>query len=159
MLYSKACCYTIRAMAKLALMRPDGYVLMDELCDEGDLPRHFVAKQFQRVVHSGLLLSATGSGGGFALARPPDQITLHDIVACIDGTENFDQCVAGIDTCDNHPTCPLHAKFRPIRAEIKQFLLQTTLDSMSKALKRKKQARRTKKTIPGRKSKFGSNKK
>ena len=138
MLYFEACSYTIRAMTKLALMRPDGYVLMSNLCDEGDLPRHFVAKQFQRVVHSELLVSAKGPGGGFALARPPDQITLYDIVACIDGTEDFDQCVVGMVTCADHQPCPLHDKFKPIRAEIKRFLLQTTLDSLSKGLQRKK---------------------
>ena len=140
MLYSNACSYTIRAMTQLALMRPDGYVLVSKLCNEGDLPRHFVAKMFQQAVHSGLLTSAKGPGGGFALARPPDQITLHDIVACIDGTEDFDQCVLGMVTCDDLQPCPLHDEFKPVRIEIKQFLLQTTLDGMSKAVQRKIQA-------------------
>ena len=140
MLYSNACSYTIRAMTRLALTRPKGYVLMSELCDDDDLPRHFVAKLFQQLVRNGLLISAKGRGGGFALARPPDQITLYDIIAAIDGTAVYDQCVLGMVTCDDDQPCPLHDGFKPVRAEIKQFLLQTTLYGMSKALQRKQRA-------------------
>ena len=43
MIYSNACAYAIRAMTRLAMMRPDGYVLLDELCEGSDLPQHFVA--------------------------------------------------------------------------------------------------------------------
>jgi Rrf2 family protein len=136
-----ACSYTIRTLTQLALTRQDGYVLMSELCDDdNDLPRHFVAKTLQRLVHRGLLRSAKGRGGGFALARPPDQISLYEIVDSIDGTADFDECVVGMVTCDDDQPCPMHDEFKPIRAKIKRFLLQTTLDSMSKALQHKKQA-------------------
>ena len=69
MIYSNACAYAIRAMARLALLRPEGYILLDELCDNSDLPRHFVAKIFQELVRRGLLISAKGRRGGFAQDR------------------------------------------------------------------------------------------
>lgn len=75
MIYSNACAYAIHAMARLASLRPDGYVLLDELCADSDLPRHFVAKIFQDLVRQGLLKSAKGRGGGFALARKARKIT------------------------------------------------------------------------------------
>jgi Rrf2 family protein len=137
MIYSNACSYAIRAMTRLALVRPEGYVLLDELCEDAELPRHFVAKIFQQLVRRGLLLSAKGRGGGFALARPADQITLQDIVAVIDGIDQFDRCVVGMANCDDHQPCPQHDEFKVIREHIRSFLHETTLARMSRTLERK----------------------
>ena len=139
MIYSNACAYAIRAMTRLALMRPDGYVLLDDLCANNDLPRHFVAKIFQDLVRRGLLLSAKGRGGGFALARSPDDISLYDIVVVIDGADQFDSCVVGMAQCDDDQPCPQHDEFKAIRGRIKKFLVETTLSRMSKTLERKLQ--------------------
>jgi len=94
MIYSNACAYAIRAMTHLAMVRPHGYLLLDELCEATLVPRHFIAKIFQDLVRKGLLVSAKGRGGGFALARPVDQIMLADIVAVVDGLEQFEQRTA-----------------------------------------------------------------
>lgn len=137
MIYSNACAYAIRATSRLAMLRPDGYVLLDELCKGSDLPRHFVAKIFQQLVRHGLLMSAKGRGGGFALARRPNKITLYDIVSAIDGVDDLDACVVGNTACDDRQPCPLHDQWKPIRSEVKKFLMQTTLDQMSDTLLRK----------------------
>jgi len=134
MIYSNACAYAIRAMARLAMLRPDGYVLLDELCEGSDLPRHFVAKIFQDLVRKGLLTSAKGRGGGFALARKPSKITLYDIVAVIDGVDDLDACVVGFAKCDEKQSCPLHDQWQPMRNQIKEFLARTTLARMSETV-------------------------
>lgn len=137
MIYSNACAYAIRAMCRLAMLRPDGYVLLDELCDGSDLPRHFVAKIFQDLVRKGLLASAKGRGGGFALARSAKKITLYDIVAVIDGVEQLDHCVVGMSQCDDDQPCPQHDAWQPIRSQLKTYLMQTTLEKMAETLKDK----------------------
>lgn len=137
MIYSNACAYAIRAISRLCMLRPDGYVLLDELCDGTDLPRHFVAKIFQDLVRKGILASAKGRGGGFALARKPDKITLYDIVAVVDGIEQLDHCVVGMARCDDKQPCPQHDQWKCIREQLRQFLQGTTLAMMSKTLKRK----------------------
>lgn len=137
MIYSNACRYAIRAMSRLTMLRPDGYVLLDELCEGTDLPRHFVAKIFQDLVRKGLLLSAKGRGGGFALARPPAQIKLLEIVSAVDGTEDLDACVVGMAQCDDLQPCPQHDQWAPIREQLKKFLVDTTLETMSETLERK----------------------
>lgn len=139
MIYSNACAYAIRALSRLAMLRPDGYVLLDELCHGTDLPRHFVAKIFQDLVRQGLLASAKGRGGGFALARKPDKITLLDIVSVVDGVEHLDNCVVGMARCDDKQPCPQHDQWKAIRQHLRQFLEQTTLATMSKTLSRKLQ--------------------
>jgi len=137
MIYSNACAYAIRAMARLALLRPDGYILLDEICEGGDLPRHFVAKIFQDLVRNGLLTSAKGRGGGFALARKPAKVSLLDIVAVVDGTEWLDACMVGMAQCDEKQPCAMHDHWQPLRQELKDFLERTTLADMSTSLRNK----------------------
>lgn len=137
MIYSNACAYAIRAMSQLAMMRPDGYVLLDELCEGTDLPRHFVAKIFQDLVRHGMLTSAKGRGGGFALAHRPEKITLFDIVRAVDGVASLDQCVVGMDRCDDRQPCPQHDQWKSVRSHIRSFMLETTLDKMANTLDRK----------------------
>lgn len=137
MIYSSACGYAIQAMTRLAMLRPDGYVLLDELCDNSNLPRHFVAKIFQSLVREGLLLSAKGRGGGFALARSAEEISVFDIVAAVDGTEHLDACVVGMNECRDETACPQHEAWKPIRKQIRGYLESTTLKQMGEALRRK----------------------
>lgn len=137
MIYSTTCSYAIRAMCRLTVIRPNGYVRVQEICEGTDLPSHFVSKIFRDLVHRGLLTSAKGRGGGFALARKPDEIRLYDIVDAVDGVAQYTQCVVGLAKCDSTQPCPQHEQFKPVRERILKYLDSTTLDMMSEALARK----------------------
>ena len=137
MMYSTTCSYAIRALARLAVIRPDGYVRIQELCEGTDLPSHFLAKIFRDLVGAGLLTSAKGRGGGFALARRPSEIRLYDIVDAVDGIKSYSQCVVGLSKCDATQPCPQHDQFLPVRQQILAYLENTTLDQMSEALSKK----------------------
>jgi len=137
MMYSTTCSYAIRAMSRLTVIRPAGYVRVQEVCEGTDLPAHFLAKIFRDLVTAGLLTSAKGRGGGFALARRPEEIRLYDIVDAIDGVKQYSQCVVGLAKCDANQPCPQHDNFLPIRNKIKLYLEATTLDQMSEALSKK----------------------
>lgn len=137
MIYSSACAHAIRALSQLVIMSSDRFVLLDELCDEADLPRHFVGKIFQNLVHQGILVSARGRGGGFALARSPSEITLWDVVEVVDGVGEMDQCVVGIARCDDSQPCPQHDEWKGIRSQIKRYLRETTLEKAGNTLRGK----------------------
>lgn len=130
MLYSNACTYAVRALARLTKQSPDGYLLMDELCADTNLPRHFVAKIFQSLVREGLLFSAKGRGGGFALAHKPQDITLAEIVAAVDGPDVLDEVEIGI-TDEDHPILP---KWEPLGARVRAYLEKTTLKQIADQL-------------------------
>lgn len=136
-LYSRSCAYAIRALTWLALRRPEGYLLAQTLGRETGLPRHFLVKILQQLVRRNLLVSARGRGGGFALSRPPSQITLLDIVEAIDGVQSVHQCVVGFARCDEQRPCSQHHRWHPICEQIDSFLMYTTLAQMSDALRRK----------------------
>jgi len=137
MIYSNACAYAIRAISRMAMLRPNGYVLLDELCKDTDLPRHFVAKIFQELVRKELLVSAKGRGGGFALSKSPAKTSLYEIMAAVDGPEGLDACVVGLSHCDDEQPCPQHDRWAPMRKSLKKLLHETTVADMAEALRKK----------------------
>lgn len=134
MAFSIGCEYAIRAMTYLAEHHaPGDYCLLRTITNDHKLPQHFVGKIFQALVRAGLLYSAKGRGGGFALRRPPAEICLHEIVLAIDGAERMDRCVLGLDRCDDENPCPLHEQWKPLRGQIDAMLRHTTLAQLAKS--------------------------
>lgn len=52
----------------------------------------YMAKQMQLLSRAGLVRTSRGASGGYALAKPPDQITLHEIVRAIEGPAPVFRC-------------------------------------------------------------------
>ena len=47
-------------------------------------PPRFLYRVLRRLVDAGLLLGTSGPGGGYALARPAQRITLYEIVVAVE---------------------------------------------------------------------------
>lgn len=62
------------------------------LAELNELPPAYLNKQFQALARAGVVASRAGAGGGFALARPADRITVLDIVQAIEGVEPAFRC-------------------------------------------------------------------
>ncbi len=138
MLYSKTCEHAIRALAYLASRPAGDLCLVDEIAEAEDLPRPFTSKILRDLVRAGLLTSSRGPGGGYALARDPEDVSLLEIQQIIDGVGILDRCAVGLAACNEFAPCPLHDEFEPLREEIRTYLSGTTVEQMSKALKRKR---------------------
>ena len=134
MLYSSACEYAIRALTHLSRRPPGDRARLDEIAEEGDLPAPYLGKILKELVAEGLLTSARGPGGGYALAYPPAEITLMDVKDTIDGTRDLERCAVGLDPCSDETPCPLHDTFKPIREAIRAYLEETTLEDLARGL-------------------------
>ncbi len=80
------CCVT------LAWMEGEGPVSTARLAASFALPAAYLNKRLQALVRAGILTSTPGARGGFQLARAPERITLMDVVAAIEGTEDAFRC-------------------------------------------------------------------
>ncbi|QKJ88083.1 BadM/Rrf2 family transcriptional regulator [Paramixta manurensis] len=63
-----------------------------ELASLHNIPYVFLGKIFTRLAKAGLVESNEGRGGGFRLARPPEQITVLDVVKAIDEEKKVFEC-------------------------------------------------------------------
>jgi Rrf2 family transcriptional regulator, iron-sulfur cluster assembly transcription factor len=135
-LYSKPCEYAIRALAFLA--RTGRVASGEEIARAEKIPAPVLAKLLQVLARKGLLDSRRGPGGGFRLARPAAEITLCDVVAAVDGLEQFRRCAVGLPHCSDESPCPVHDHWKGLRSQLLYVLETTTVEQMARAVTRKK---------------------
>ena len=150
MIFSTATEYAIRGLSEVAARGSNGRLLLDDVVAGAGLPRDFMAKVFQKLVHAGVLRSAKGRGGGFSLARPAHQITLMQVVEAIDGPQTHDRCVIGFAKCSDDLPCAQHDLYKPIRQRIKDYLNTTTAADLAASLRAKQAWQRLREPQGGR---------
>lgn len=78
--------YACRVVAEIARLHGTGTLAqIDHLARVEAVPANFLAQILSELRNGGLVISRRGNQGGYALARPPDQISLFDIVTVIEG--------------------------------------------------------------------------
>lgn len=78
--------YACRALLSLALHDGgDTPTSVRDIAERTGLPQPYLEQILLALKGAGLVRSKRGVGGGYVLARPPNQITLGEIVAAVDG--------------------------------------------------------------------------
>jgi len=84
---SKRCEYGIKAAVRLARKHGQGYVQSRELADTEALPAKFLESILLTLRGAAILESKVGAGGGYRLSRPPDQISVSDLLEALEPGE------------------------------------------------------------------------
>ncbi|WP_254127286.1 Rrf2 family transcriptional regulator [Aquihabitans sp. G128] len=84
--------WALHACVNLAWAGPERPLPVATLAELNGLPTPYLNKQLQALARAGVVTSTPGARGGFALARPPEEITVLDVVQAIDGTEGAFRC-------------------------------------------------------------------
>jgi Rrf2 family transcriptional regulator, iron-sulfur cluster assembly transcription factor len=122
--------YAIRGMLYLASLPEEKVVLIGEIAKAVEAPQPFLAKIFQRFSKAGLVRSSRGAGGGFVLARSPEQVTLREIIEAVEGTIISNRCVMGQGSCSRMEFCPVHPVWLRIQATTRGILEEVTLKTL-----------------------------
>lgn len=78
----------LHCAALLALAPPGTTVRREGLAEHYALPVTYLAKHLQAMARAGVLHAVTGPKGGYRLARPPEDITVLDVVEAIEGSSS-----------------------------------------------------------------------
>ncbi len=97
----------------------------ERIAQEMQIPGEYLFKVLRALGRKGLVRSQRGKGGGVMLARPPDQITILDIVEAVDPIDRILSCPLGLAEHEN--LCPLHRRLDRAMAGIEQAFRETTL--------------------------------
>ena len=83
---SKKVEYGLIAIRHVATKERGDLVTAKEISDAYGIPFELLAKVLQRLTKAGLILSTQGVHGGYALARPAEEIAVSTIINAIEGT-------------------------------------------------------------------------
>ena len=82
----------------------------------------FLRKIMQKLHKAGIVHAVKGKGGGFAMARRPESVTLGQLVEVLQGQLKLNDCMFSQKLCQHHGSCVLRHKLgdmeRRLLAEI-----------------------------------------
>ena len=77
--------YALRACVELAAVQAGGAVKGERIAQAQDIPLKFLENILLELRHAGLVRSQRGADGGYWLARPPEEITLAEVIRSVEG--------------------------------------------------------------------------
>ena len=124
--------YGLRAMIDIATWEPTHQVVqIREIVEREKIPGKFLEQILLTLKNAGLLHSKMGVGGGYYLAKPPQEINLGQIVRILDGPLAPIRCVSQMAYepcgCPDERTCGLRLVMLDVRNAISEILDRTTL--------------------------------
>lgn len=123
--------------ALLALLPPRSALPGDALANFIGVAPPYLAKQLQALSRAGIVSTKRGAKGGYRLAKAPDEISLWDITASVEGTAPSFRCTeirrdgpcgASASECKN--PCSIAAAFRDAEAQYRDALAAIPLTEL-----------------------------
>ena len=117
--------YALRAMLFLTRLDPHQRAATSEIAKKQHIPPSFLAKIISQLSIAGLIQTSRGARGGVAMARPPEKISLLEVVEAIDGPIALNECIGHNASCPFGDECPL----RPLWCETQEALTDKLRDT------------------------------
>lgn len=125
MLFSKTAEYALRAIVYLA-DHTDVAQTTQQIADATQVPANYLSKTLQGLGRAGLVQAQRGVGGGFALARPAETLTVLDVVNAVDPVQRIVECPLHL-SAHGANLCPLHRKLDDAMAMIEKAFGSTRI--------------------------------
>lgn len=125
-MFSQTIEYAVRAVIMLAYLEEQGPVGNTVLAERSQVPPSYLSKVLQGLVKSGIVSSRRGVGGGFKLARSPEEITILDIVNAVDPIARIRGCPLGLES-HSKVLCPMHARLDEAMKQVEEVLARSTV--------------------------------
>ncbi|HBA61426.1 MAG TPA: hypothetical protein DCZ92_11540 [Elusimicrobia bacterium] len=121
--------YAVRAMIFMARANKP-MVSVESMRESVGVTRPFLRKTLQKLHKAGLLHAIKGKGGGFALARGPENITLSHLMTALQGPLKLNDCVVHKKLCVNHDTCQLRRRITGIEDRVRSEIESVTIKDL-----------------------------
>ena len=119
--------YAVRAMTELASIPAGDLLTTEEIAKSQGIPPQFLVDILSDLRADRLVRSHRGRDGGYELARPAEQISIADVLRCIDGPLASVRDIGLGDLPYSGPTVALADVWRALRASMRSVLEETTL--------------------------------
>jgi len=118
---SKLTDYAIVILAHLA--RGEQTLTAQSLATRSRVPLPTVSKLCKELSRAGLLQSHRGRHGGYSLTRPPEQISVAEVVEALEGPISLTECGAsGTEACGMEPSCIARGTWDPVSRAVQAAL-------------------------------------
>ncbi|MBM3994118.1 MAG: Rrf2 family transcriptional regulator [Planctomycetes bacterium] len=127
-MFSQTVEYALRAVVHLAsnMKRPQ---TTEEIAKVTKVPQAYLSKVLQSLVAAGIVKSQRGIGGGMALAKPPSDLTILEVVNAVDPIRRIRSCPLELAS-HGVRLCPLHHRVDKALGLVEEAFQSTTLQEV-----------------------------
>ena len=126
--------YGLRCLLRIAREGEGGSLTIPKISQKEGISNFYVAKLMRILRRNGLVRSVRGQAGGYALARPADQIVVGETLAVLGGRlydPGFCEEHAGNESlCANSVDCSVRSLWQAVQQVVDQVLSKTTLKDL-----------------------------
>ena len=127
--------YGLKALIHLAGLRPGQLALVSDIAQSNEIPKKFLDAILGELRNAGFVHSKKGKGGGYTLARTPEEIGVGNVIRALDGPLAPIQCASQTvyrrcDDCVDENYCAVRLVMLQAREAIASVLDKTTLAQM-----------------------------
>jgi len=102
-----------------------------ELAGSSGIPFPMVSKILKLLARDGILSSQRGPKGGYSLSQGPSQISMAEIVDCLEGRLSITECIEHPGDCRQESTCGVRGNWGVINAAVREALSRISLLEMA----------------------------
>lgn len=117
-------------LAVLELAHSTGLLSAKQIAQEHNLPVAFVKKLLQKLCRAGLVKASVGRQGGYALARPPEEISIRELLEALEGDLAPVSCLVHNHACDLADGCTTRRIWAHIDRKIQEALGSLSLKDL-----------------------------
>lgn len=120
--------YAIRAVHYLCNAEPSSRTATKEIATDKLIPPSFLAKIISQLSIAGIIQTSRGSHGGVSLSKPPEEISLLDVIEAIDGPITLNECTSDYTNCEFADDCPMRPVWQAAQTDLTNRLKKATFD-------------------------------
>jgi Rrf2 family protein len=125
--------YGVRAMFELAKNYEQGPLTIKEIASRQDVSVAYLEQLLNKLRRSNLIISRKGPGGGYAINRKPEEISVGMILNSLEGPVAITQCLdPTAKGCKRVDGCVAHLLWKSLGEKIEDFLETINLDDLLK---------------------------
>lgn len=118
--------YAVRGILVLTEEHGRGPVTLTAVCKRRKLPKQYLTKLFSHLTKAGLVHPVRGKGGGYSLARSPDQINLLQVIEAVEGPVILNLCQHTPSRCLKE-LCKIRPLWTDLQKTVREKLSSFTL--------------------------------
>jgi Rrf2 family protein len=127
--------YALKALSRLAVAPKGQPLLIADIAQQEGIPKKFLELILSELKQHGILTSRKGRGGGYLMARAPEEVTVASVLRVLDGPIAPVPCLSRTayqrcNECPNEATCSVRLVLREAHEASVQVLENTTIADM-----------------------------
>ena len=123
--------YALRMMADIAEHQKDGYVTLKDVALRQGISKKYLEQIALHISQAGMLRAVRGYQGGYMLARPAGEYSVHSILQVVEGSMVPVTCLQqSPNTCERQAACRTLPLWQGLDQLIRNYLGSITLQDV-----------------------------